>query len=115
MELSKWKQKWMTKEVIKAFEKQGDTSEMQAEDIKIIAKFFNAGGVGDWWCFEYDQENEIFWCFAMLDDPDLAEIGTVSLHELASFQGMFGLGIERDRYFGYETTLKEVMDGIKAH
>lgn len=100
--------KLMTSKIRKRFKKQGDTSEKSADEIKIIVKYFNPTGVGTWFCFEYDGKDTLQ-CFANLGDDTFAETGTVSLKELKSFKGAFGLGVERDLYFG-KHTLKEVQD-----
>lgn len=92
-----------------AFETQGDTSQKHAEDIQVIAKFFNPTGVGNWFATEYDPVDRIFFGYANLGDPVMAELGTFSLDELESFKGKFGLGIERDLHFKART-LKEVID-----
>ena len=99
----------MTKELEKRFEAQGYTGDKEAKDIIVIAKFFNPIGVGTWFCYEYEQEDRIFWCFANLGDPDFAELGTVSLDEMESLNLPFGLKIERDLYFT-ECSLQEVID-----
>ena len=103
----------MTKEVIGAFEKQGDTSEKKAEDIFIVCKFFNPVGNGTWYCYEYFPDDRIFMGFADLGmGPECSEAGTISLAELEEFKGMMGLGIERDLYFkSGKYTLKQIMDG----
>lgn len=54
-------------------------------------------------------------CFANLGDPEMAECGTVSMSELLEFKGMFGLGIERDKFFKpLSITLEEVINKVKA-
>jgi len=101
----------MTKGIKEAFKKQGDTSSKEASDIKIIVKYFNPCGVGTWYCYEYNEEDEILWCYANLGMPEFAECGTVSLKELREVTSPpLGLGIERDLHFG-DHTLQEVMDG----
>jgi hypothetical protein len=103
----------LTKEIVRAFEKQGDTSQKSADEIKVICKLFNPSGAGTWYLYERIDE-DIFMCFANLGDPQMAECGTVSLTELKDFRGMFGLGIERDRWFDIgEKTLQEVIDIVK--
>ena len=99
----------LNKEILQAFEKQGDTSQKSAEDIKVIVKFFNPTGGGRWYAAEYDPVDRIFFGYANLGDSEMAELGTFSLDELQAFKGKFGLGIERDLHFK-ERTLKEVMD-----
>ena len=112
--------KIFTAEIKKAFAKQGDTSEMMPEDIKIIMKLFNPTGAGTWYIYEKlgevdSFEDDIYWCFANLGDIYNAECGTVSMSELLSFRGRFGLKIERDMSFKpLSISLQSVIDKIKS-
>jgi len=103
--------KLFTKAIEQAFKKQGYTGNKEANDIKIICKLFNPTGAGTWYLYEKEDE-DIYWAFVNLGDPVCAECGTVSLSEIKSFRGTFGLGIERDMHFGTRT-LKEVQDIVK--
>ena len=103
----------LTKELLKQFEKQGDTSEKSIDEITVIAKFFNPMGAGTWYLYEYNPEDRIFMGFANLGDPVMAELGSVSLDELESLKLPFGMGIERDRYF-QPMPLRKVVDTVKA-
>ena len=106
--------KLITKEIEKAFEKQGYTGDLYPEEIKIICKLFNPVGVGTWYLYE-NEGNGIFQCFANLNDPEMAECGAVSLHELESLELPFGLKIERDLSFPIgKHTLKHIIDTIKG-
>ena len=108
------KMKLFTKEILNAFQKQGDTSEMGTDEIKIVAKLFNPCGAGTWYLYE-KMDEDIFWCFANLGDSQLAECGTVSLSELMSLRLPFGLKIERDMHFKpLSITLEEVINKIKS-
>jgi len=100
----------LTKKNLKDFEKQGYTGNKKLTEIKIIVKFFNPTGAGTWYCYEYEQEEGIFWCFANLGDDTFAECGTVAFSEIQDFKGKWGLGIERDRHFGTDHTLQDVID-----
>ena len=66
-----------------------------AEDPIVYAHFFNPTSVGDWYITEGQLENDDFVMFGLcvILEP---ELGYVSLNELESFRGGFGLGIERD-------------------
>jgi len=110
------KLKFMTKEIERAFDRQGDTSMKSAGDIKVIAKWFNPTGVGTWYCYEYDKEDNTMWCFANLGMPEFAECGKVSIDEMKSFKdSRLGVGIERDNFFPIgKYTLAEVRDKIKS-
>ena len=106
--------KIITKPIEKAFEKQGDTSQLEMKDIFIIMKLFNPCGAGTWYLYE-KLDDDVYMCFANLGDPMMAEIGTVSMNEILSYRGMFGLGIERDMHFeSMKMTLREVYDKVKS-
>jgi len=90
--------KMLTKAILKRFEKVG--SQEGVIDPIIIVKFFNPAGAGYWYATEFDPENEIFFGFVSIFGDWNDEWGSFSLKELTEFRGQFGLGIERDMYFG---------------
>ena len=96
----------------KLFEKQGDTSEKSMAETTVITKLFNPSGAGTWYLYEH-VEGDVYMCFANLGDITNAELGSVSLKELAEYKGTFGLGIERDKFFKPKS-LKEIHDKVKA-
>ena len=106
--------KLITKAIEQAFEKQGDTSEMEMSEIKIVMKLFG-GGACSWYLYEklYD---DIYMAFVNLGDSQMAECGRVSMSELMSIKFKpFGLGIERDMYFEpLEKTLQDVINTVKS-
>lgn len=79
----------------------------QEIDFRPVVKLFNPSGAGTWILTEINPEDEDI-AFGLCDlgmrNP---EIGSVSLSELKSVRGPFGLGIERDRYFKADRTLLE--------
>lgn len=87
----------MTKQLEKRFLKVGNQSEL--EDPVVIAKFFNPCGGGTWYATEYDPKDKIFFGYASIFGDWNDEWGYFSLEELESFQGPFGIGIERDLFF----------------
>lgn len=106
--------KILTKEVLKAFAKQGKTGNMQAKDIKIVLKLFNPTGAGTWYLYE-KEDDDIYWGYVNLGDIDCAECGTVSMSELMAFRGRFGLGIERDMHFKpLSMSLEEVRNIVES-
>lgn len=109
------KEQLLPKEIYSELDKQGDLSLVSSDKIKVIAKLFNASGVGTWYIYDYEKEDpDTLWCFANLGMPEFAECGTVSLTELAEFEGMFGIGVERDKFFTpREYTLQEIIDKVK--
>ena len=88
----------LTKELEKEFEKQGDISEKELEDTKVIAKFFLSGTGWTWYAFEYDPTTKIF--FGCVHGTK-TELGSFSLEELKKLRDpVFKvLGVERDMYF----------------
>lgn len=101
--------KLLTQEILKEFELQGDTSCMDAKDIRVIAKYFNPVGVGTWFAVQYYPEDRLFFGYVNLGDVNCAELGYFSLDDLESTKLPFGLGIERDIHFG-KYTLQDVID-----
>lgn len=105
--------KIITKEIEKAFAKQGCTADKSARDIMIVMKLFNPCGAGTWYVYE-KQSEDIYWCFANLGDPKCAECGLMSLSKLMSTKLRFGLKIERDMHFKpLSISLQDVMDMVE--
>ena len=86
----------LTKELEQRFASVG--SQESASDPIIIAKFFNPTGAGSWFATEYNPEERCF--FGYVTGLGSDELGYFSLDELTEFTGQFGLGIERDLFFG---------------
>ena len=93
----------LTKEIENRFKKIG--SQEKIEDPEIIVKFFDPTGSWTWYATEYNPKDKIF--FGLVHGHD-KELGYFSLKELESVKGPFGLGIERDRYFGFNKKLSSV-------
>jgi len=106
--------KIITKAIEQAFEKQGDTSQKEMKDIKIVMKLFG-GGAFTWYLYEKLDE-DIYMAFVNLGDPEMAEMGTVSLSEIMSVKfPPFGLGVERDMYFEpLSRSLEDVYNTVKS-
>lgn len=102
----------LTKEIEAKFAKVGYQGDKSVEEINVICKWFNPMGAGTWYAYER-LDDDVFMCFANLDDPDMAELGTVSIGELRSLELPFGMGIERDRSFR-PIKLSDVIDKIKS-
>jgi len=96
--------KLLTKEIVKRFAEVG--SQEDVKDPIVIVKFFNPTGTGTWFATEYDPEERMFFGYVSLFNDYNNEFGYFSLDELESYQGKFGLGIERDMY-GSEMTLNQ--------
>ena len=103
--------KLFTDEIMKAFEQQGYVGDKSPEQIKIVCKVFNPYGSGVWYLYEYDANDEIFWCYANLGNSDFAECGAVSRSELENYRSRFGMPLERDLFFpSNEKTLAEIIE-----
>jgi len=99
--------KFMTKELEARFKEVG--SQESIKDPIIIAKYFNPSGAGTWYATEYHPEERLFFGYVSIFGDLNDEWGYFSLDELESFKGQFGLGIERDLYFG-EKRASEVIN-----
>ena len=102
--------KLLTKGLLERFAKVGRQEE--TADPIVVAKFFNPTGAGTWYATEYDPEEKIFFGYVSIFGDWNDEWGSFSLEELESYQGKFGLGIERDIYFG-EKKISEVVPSAK--
>jgi hypothetical protein len=103
--------KLLTKTLEKRFAKIG--SQENVKDPLVIAKFFNPTGVGTWYATEYDPKHRLFFGYASIFGDWNDEWGYFSLDELAAYKGRFGLGIERDLYFGEKRISEVVPEAIK--
>lgn len=103
--------KLLNKDLVERFAKVGN---QEAEkDPLVIAKYFNPTGAGTWYATEYFPETEEFFGFVSIFGDGCDEWGYFSLREMESFTGSFGIGIERDLFFG-EKRASEV-PGIKLY
>ena len=100
----------LTKTLLKRFAEVGRQENVM--DPVIVAKFFNPIGAGTWYATEYDPESRTFFGFVSIFGDWNDEWGYFSLSELESYRGRFGLGIERDLYFG-EKRISEVAPHAK--
>jgi len=106
--------KLLSVDVLKAFEKQGDTSEKKAEDVRVVAKFFHPYFSWTWYATEFNVEEGLFFGFVQGFEGELGYFSLVELNEFkdkGKYPKLLGLPIERDRFFS--ATLREVMDGVE--
>lgn len=67
----------------------------------VVVKFFNPSGAGTWYVTEGEVEDDGDILFFGMTDLQEKEMGYFTLRELESMKcPPFGLGIERDMYFG---------------
>jgi hypothetical protein len=88
-------------------------SQEKVSDPIIIAKFFNPTGAGTWYATEYDPVSRIFFGYVSIFGDENDEWGEFSLDELVTYNGLLGLGIERDLYW-QEKRASEVVPGFKG-
>ena len=82
-----------------------------AEEQKMaVVKYFHACSSATWYVFEGEKQEDGDWLFCFVSGLGCDELGYVSLNELRSFRGRFGLGIERDLHFR-PTPLSELRRG----
>jgi hypothetical protein len=75
-------------------------SQEKNPDPQVVLHFFNPCGAGDWYITKGSREDEDFIFFGLCDlGMGYPELGYVSLRELESVKGPFGLGIERDLHW----------------
>ena len=96
--------KLMTKEIEKKLPKlysQGNVS-----NPKIIVKFFHPLSDWTWYVWEGERQENGDWLFFGLVDGHEKELGTFLLSQLEEIK-VKGLGVERDKWFGFEHRLSE--------
>ena len=90
-------------------------SQENVKDPMVVAKFFFPAGSATWWIIEgewkkyplfdadeiqvSEDKEYLMFGLCMLFTPQEAELGYVSLDELASVTGPMGLKVERDMYW----------------
>ena len=102
--------KLLTKRLEAKFEKQGDTSHLHANEIKIVCKFYLVMNPEFCW-YLYDRvDDDTFMAFVNLNDPMMAECGHISIGELESLEQEIRIDYE------YEPqTLEEVINQTKDY
>lgn len=84
--------------------------------VQIITKqkrnFLKPSGGQTWYLYEKEDE-DIYRAFVNLGDINDAECGTVSMSDLLAYRGLFGLPLERDKFFK-PMSLEEVINKVKA-
>jgi len=98
----------MPPEIRKLLPELGSGGELPASELKVPLKLFNPTGFGVWYITEFDGVDTMFGMCYITD----AELGYVSLSELRSVKGFFGMGIERDTLWNTNTTLQEVITAL---
>ena len=90
-----------------------DNGKHRDKDHAPVVKFFYPCGAATWLISEMDEDGDTL--FGLCDlGQGCAELGNVSLSELASFRGRFNLGIERDLYFKATEPMSYYVDKANA-
>ncbi len=83
----------------------------RSSETPIVVKYFNPAGAQTWFIVSGEEEEGDWrlygWC-ELGFGPGCDELGYVMLSELQSIKGVWGIGIERDRYYDGHT-LDEVI------
>jgi len=112
--------KLLTKEIIEKLPRLGTQDGKAPEEVKVIVKFFDPTGSWTWFAIEgqpvYDeQQKEVDFEFFGYVRGFEGELGYFMLNELLhakdGLTGLKAVPIERDFDFGFDHTLKEVMNG----
>ena len=107
--------KLITKEIEEAIKKTpyGSTENVELDDKKVIARFFNPTGAGTWYVLEDDDWENGRVVFGAATLGYGLELGSISIDELESLKLPLGLTIERDiSVEPFKSTLGELR---KAH
>lgn len=107
--------KLITKEIEEAIKNTpyGSTEDVELDDKKVIARFFNPVGAGTWYVLEDDDWENGRVVFGAATLGYGLELGSISIDELESLKLPLGLTIERDiSVEPFKSTLGELR---KAH
>ena len=107
--------KLITKEIEEAIKNTpyGSTEDVELDDKKVIARFFNPTGAGTWYVLEDDDWEHGRVVFGAATLGYGLELGSISIDELESLKLPLGLTIERDiSVEPFKSTLGELR---KAH
>lgn len=107
--------KLITKEIEEAIKNTpyGSTENVELDDKKVIARFFNPVGAGTWYVLEDDDWENGRVVFGAATLGYGLELGSISIDELESLKLPLGLTIERDQSVEpFKSTLGELR---KAH
>jgi hypothetical protein len=105
--------KLFTKAILKKLPTLDETADTSMKDLKVHLKLFNPVGAGYWYIYAYNPDEKLAMGFVNLNDPEMAELGYISITELEEYRGPLGLGIERDISFE-SMPLPEIMDKVRA-
>lgn len=74
------------------------TEDVELSEKTVHLHFMYGVGSYDWWIFEYDPTDKLFFGWVNLNDPDNAECGYISLQELLDLRaGAFE--VDHDLYW----------------
>lgn len=107
--------KLITKEIEEAIKNTpyGSTEDVELDNKKVIARFFNPTGAGTWYVLENDDWENGRVVFGAATLGYGLELGSISIDELESLKLPLGLTIERDiSVEPFKSTLGELR---KAH
>lgn len=94
----------ITKELENQIPKLYEQDNGNMKDVVVYAHYFAPISNFDWFVFEYDSTDKLFFGFANLNNEDFAELGYFSLEEFESLNKSNGFGfVEREINFQPKT------------
>lgn len=93
----------LTKEIKSKLPKLYTHDGKPANEVPIVVKFFTPSSNWTWFVTEGEQQENGDWLFFGMVHGFEHELGYFTLSELQSVKGPFGLGVERDMYYGNHT------------
>lgn len=92
--------KLLTKAIEKKLPKLYSTESIPLEKKKIICKFFNPVGPGNWYIIEGEKKGDDYLLWGLIEiHPQKQEFGYFTLSSLQKLLLPYGMKIERDRVF----------------
>ena len=93
----------LTKEIKSKLPKLYTHDGKPANEVPIVVKFFTPSSNWTWFVTEGEEQENGDWLFFGMVHGFEKEMGYFTLNELQSVKGTFGLGVERDMYYGNHT------------
>jgi hypothetical protein len=93
----------LTKEIKSKLPKLYTHDGKPANEVPIVIKFFTPDSNYSWFITEGEEQENGDWLFFGMVHGFEKEMGYFTLNELQSVKGTFGLGVERDMYYGNHT------------
>ena len=104
--------KLLAKALIKQMPTLDESASLKIEEQFAYVKIFNPMGSQTWYLTSYSEDEHLAFGFVNLGDPQMAELGYISMQELEEIRLPFGLKLERDLGFD-KMPLQELINKVK--